>query len=318
MSNRFNFLLLVALLAAVPFFFVDTGRDPTHPIWQLNPIAHIVFFALLSCFIAKSGFFSRFPFVWSAAGILGAIFIIGGAIELAQGLMGRTPSWKDMGLNMLGAMSGLLFLAPMRTRLSRQVLRAGQGSVLILVLAVSYGPMTTLWDMRAASKQFPVLSNFESRFEDRRWSSGEIDSSVSRSGRASLRVELQDSLEYPGTTLKYGFGNWQEFSYLALSLYNPDPEPLRIHISIRDYEHRKQGRGFGDRFDQSFTLQQGWKDILIPVSEIEHAPAGRRLDLSRLTSLVVFAMDLPRPRTVYLDNVYLVPVSSMSRSFIRS
>ncbi|MFO7460147.1 MAG: hypothetical protein R6X07_05935 [Desulfatiglandales bacterium] len=37
-----------------------------------------------------------------------------------------------------------------------------------------YGGVTKLWDMGQAWRQFPVLSDFETRLEARRWSSGEV------------------------------------------------------------------------------------------------------------------------------------------------
>ena len=69
-----------------------------------------------------------------------------------------------------------------------------------------------------------MLSDFETRFEARRWSSGEIDRTVGRHGRASLRVSMGTE-KYAGTTLKRSFGDWRGHCAFAFSLYNPDPEP---------------------------------------------------------------------------------------------
>ena len=150
-----------------------------------------------------------------------------------------------------------------------------------------------------------MLSDFETRFEARRWSSGEIDRTVGRHGRASLRVSMGTE-KYAGTTLKRSFGDWRGHCAFAFSLYNPDPEPLSITVSIRDEEHFRRGGEYHDRFNRVFTMGQGWNEFHIPVADIEHAPSARTLDLSRLTEVVIFTVDPPAPRVMYLDHVRLI------------
>jgi hypothetical protein len=174
------------------------------------------------------------------------------------------------------------------------------------VMIVFYEPVITLWDMSQASRQFPVLSDFETPFEARRWSSGEIDRTVARQGRASLRV-LMGTEKYAGTTLKRSFGDWRGYGTFAFSLYNPDPNPLHITVSIRDEEHWRHGGEYHDRFNRGFTMKRGWNEVHIAVVEIENAPATRPLDLGRLTEVVIFTVDPPAPRVMYLDHVRLIP-----------
>lgn len=299
-------LVLLILAAALPLFFVPLGHDPVGPFAQLNIFVHLAFFALLAWALVRMPVLAGLSPYRQITLVFVAVLILGGSIELLQGHIGRTASWKDLGVNLTGGLFGLLFLAPGRVRMPWMLLRGGQGVVLALCLFLLYKPVVTLWDMNQAARQFPVLSDFETRFQAERWTSGEIDRTLSRTGRSSLRVELNTDT-YSGTTLWRSFGNWENHEALNFSIYNPDPEPLVMTISIRDREHSRRGSEYRDRFNRKLTLDKGWNDIVIPVSDIENAPAERTMDLSRLTYVVIFAMNLPEPRTIYLDNVRLIP-----------
>jgi len=231
--------------------------------------------------------------------------VIGGAIELIQPFFGRSASWIDMGFNLFGGFIGLVFFAPARLEMSRKILLSFQIGAVVLASLIFHGPMTTLWDMHVAARQFPVLSDFETRFEAKRWTAGVIDTSLARTGNASLRVELGTD-RYSGTTLWRSFGNWQGYTTLVISIYNPEPKPIAMTITIRDEEHSRRGGEYHDRFNREFMLRQGWNDIRIPTADIKNAPAQRTMDLSMLTYLVVFAMNLSEVRTIYLDYVHLI------------
>ena len=171
---------------------------------------------------------------------------------------------------------------------------------------VFYRPVTTLWDIWQASRQFPLISDFETRFEAKRWSNGEIEDGIARHGNKSLNIALK-TRKSAGTILKRSFGDWRGYSVLAFSLNNPDDQPLRITVSIRDREHFRRGGKFYDRFNRRFILKKGWNDITIPVADIRNAPSDRELDLGNLSEVVIFASDLPEPQRINLDYVRLIP-----------
>ncbi|MFO7784420.1 MAG: VanZ family protein [Thermodesulfobacteriota bacterium] len=300
--------LPMALLAILPFFFLHASDNPASPIRQFYSLGHVLFFAGLAYWLASLSNFSGRSFPRRALLVLAAVFLAGGLIELVQLFIGREASLKDMAVNLAGACVGLAMAAsaaggrigPLARGL--QVLALGAG------MALLSGPMLTLWDMNQAAQQFPVLSNFETRLQGKRWTNGTITHDISRHGRASLRVHLDARETYPGTTLTHGFGDWKGYAALELSIHNPDPSPLRMIVSIRDLEHSQNRRkGMRDRFDRSFTIQPGWNDLRIPVEDIRTAPHGRTLDMGRLTSMVVFTMHLPQDRVISLDHVRLVP-----------
>jgi hypothetical protein len=179
--------------------------------------------------------------------------------------------------------------------------------VLAIAIIIFSGPALALWDMLQASRQFPVLGDFESFLETRRWSSGKIDRDYARHGRASLRVPLATGKKYPGTTLLNTFGDWTGHLFFAFSVHNPDPEPLFLTLSIRDHEHFRRGGRYSDRFNRSFRIEHGWNDIRIPLENIKNAPLERTLELDNLAEVVFFTVDLHEPRLMHLDYVRLIP-----------
>ena len=299
-------LLAAVVFLAVPLFFMGFGNNPASPLSQLYALGHFIFFALMAWLFCLVPFLARLPFARQVALTTLLVLIIGGFIELIQPFFGRTASWKDIGINIAGAMVGLFFFSPARAELDRILRKSFQAVALVLCFIIFYDPVITLWDMYQASKQFPILSDFETRFQHKRWSNGRIDQSISRQGDSSLRVRLDARRQYPGTTLTHSFGDWWGYSALYLSIYNPDADPLTMSISIRDQENRMNRRGFGDRFDRTFEIIQGWNDLLVPMIDIKNAPKERTLDLDQLTSVVIFTMNLSRPRTIYVDNVRLI------------
>jgi hypothetical protein len=53
-------------------------------------------------------------------------------------------------------------------------------------------------------------------------------------------------------------------------------------------------------------MEQGWNDVSITVADIENAPAEGRRQLNQLSEVVIFTVDPPAPKVVYLDDVRLI------------
>jgi hypothetical protein len=304
-AMKYLLLLLPVMLVGIPLFFLDMGYAAGSAVYELYGFAHLAFFVLMAAMLSRVPRLARRPFLFQSLIIMSAVFFVGGIIELVQPYFGRTASWRDLEIDLLGAFLGILFLAPARRTVRRGMIACGQIAVVGVAVVVFYEPVTTIWDMRQASRQFPVLSDFETCFEAKRWSSGEIDKGIACHGERSLRVFL-DTKKYPGTTLKRSFGDWRGYSTFAFSIYNPDPDALRITVSIRDEEHFRRGGEYHDRFNRTYKMEQGWNDVSIPVADIENAPAARKLELNHLSEVVIFTVDPPAPRMMYLDYVRLI------------
>jgi VanZ family protein len=301
-----RFLFFLVMVAGIMLFFVDMGHGPESAISQLYGFAHLGFFMVMAWGLSRLPVLTRRRFWFQFLLIMSAVLFVGGCIELIQPYFGRTARWRDLGIDLLGGFVGMVFLVSARRTFGRGLLAFGQLSGLALAVVMSYGPVVTLWDMRQASREFPVLSDFETRLEARRWCSGETENGIARHGESSFRVSMGTE-KYAGTTLKRSFGDWRGYSAFAFSLYNPDPDPLRITVSIRDKEHFRRGGEYHDRFNRAFMMEQGWNDVYIPVADIENAPTERKLELNDLSEVVIFTVDQPAPRVMCLDYVRLIP-----------
>ena len=294
-------LLAIALiLGIVPLFFVDPDGWSRHIPAEVYDFGHVGFFGLLALLTMGVPWLRTCSYPLRAGLVLMLILLLGIAIELLQPLFGRSAGLRDIWQNMIGAAAGVSLLAPRGA--PRTLFMVTAAALVVLELQ---GPAFALWDRGTAHRQFPVLSEFETRFEHRRWSSGVPDDTVARTGERSLRLDLEPEARDAGTTLRRSFGDWSGYAWLEMSLYNPDDEPLRMTVSIRDRLSLKHGDPYHDRFDRSFTLERGWNDLRISIADIREAPAERSLHLSDLAEVEIFTSTHQQHHTFYLDRVRL-------------
>lgn len=127
-----------------------------------------------------------------------------------------------------------------------------------------------------------------------RWSSSVPDDTVARAGARSLRLELEPG-RYADTTLRRSFGDWNGYTHLEMSLYNPD-EAIQSAIT-----NTSGASGLTTGINGRYFIAPGWNDLRIPITEIRAAPAERPLDLADLSQMVICTVDLEHPRRLYLD-----------------
>jgi len=220
----------------------------------------------------------------------------------------RTPDPGDMVRNLIGSCLALFFWAPSRRTISDKKLRILQ-LLSVLMFMVGLLPLSiALTDEWTAQKQFPVLSNFETPFEKYRWD-GEavhsIDHRIAYHGKSSLKVQL-DTTEYSGVGLKYFPRDWQNYEALIFSVYNPASKPIKLTCRVHDRRHTQGPQRYSDRFNKSYVLDNGWNTIKINLEEISNAPKTRQMNISQIYNLGIFAVQLPEPRIVFIDNVRLI------------
>jgi hypothetical protein len=240
--------------------------------------------------------------------VLALAFLLGGATELIQAGLGRTASWSDLGKDLLGSMLAMAFLVPGRKHIASRQLKLGQ-VLLIVTLIWSLFPLArVVTDELIARQQFPLLSGFEISSEAARWGGGSrqtLDHEIAYSGASSLRIDLSTQ-RYSGVGLKHFPANWSDYRLLRLYLFNPESEPLELHLRIHDRLHRSHNNAYSDRFNTSFTLSSGWTKIEIPLSRVLAAPRSRSMEMRRIAGLGLFVGKLERPRSFNIDEVLLV------------
>jgi hypothetical protein len=300
---------LLLATGSVLLFLGGPGYDSSRSFLHGWDIGHIIYFFLFSGVLVRWSCVARRPLAAQWAIVLASTVVLGSAIELLQGDVGRSPEVGDVVRDLVGSLIVLTFAAP-SMRLHPPAWRNGLRIVVLALLLAQLWPVVrSLLDEEIARRQFPLLSGFATPFEEDRWVGDATRSVVSDPSIAPGRV-LKISFTtdpYSVVALKYFAGDWTVQKWLEFSLYNPDRETLQVTVRIHDRQHHRNGETFSDRFNHRYLLQPGWNPVAIDLAEVAASPAGRRMDMSRIRGVAIFVKSLPGPRTIYLDNLRLVP-----------
>lgn len=286
------------LLIAFPFFFIGGPDIYSTPFFRaLWDCGHIFFFAGLVFALRRQLPHSRAR----ATAILTLwVLVVGGGIEIIQASIGRDGNWQDLLRDLSGAWLGLFWLKkPNRLVWCARIL------VLLLVFPSFFKVYVTAQNQRYAEKIFPLIADFEiDRNLHGIQGNIELNSKFFSQGQHSLKVHLTTE-HYAEVSFSDFFNSWQGYRELAMDIYNPDIQPLRLTIRVDDRLHYLSDFNYSDRFNQRLHLVPGWNSIKIPVADIENAPATRKLRLDAIQSMIIFAVKLPEARDIYLDNIRL-------------
>jgi hypothetical protein len=277
----------------------------------LGDLVHAPAFALvaLGCYgVARRLGLGRLP---AAMAVWLLLTVFGAATEVAQNFVGRGESWHDALNDAIGAAGGVLIGVALevstRTRKSLAILLG-----LAIVLAAELDALAVVWDCYRQPWQMPLLGSFESWLEPDRWWTHEADrervEAHATHGHWALKVDLTPG-EYPGVALATVPPDWSKYKELVFDI-DVEPivkgdnaaEPLELYVKLQDLHHNGE---HSDRFHRALRLTPGRHEIRIPLSEVAAAPHGRRMDLTRMGMLQLFAIRPPERRTFYLDNVRL-------------
>lgn len=302
-----SFLWLpLALFCAVLLFVGGPGPDSLRSVRHGWVTGHLVCFALWGyLYLSWRGNVSIRRLLVE---VVLLSFLVGGLTEILQSLVGREPSWRDVVNDVLGGLLAFVFFAPGRHQLVAPLRYAAQG-LLVLAVAWSLIPFSrALADDFISYHQFPLLSGFETPFEQTRWggkSRRNLDDEIVYQGQKSLRVELVSGW-YPGVFLNFFPSDWHGYAALQMYVHQPLAEALELHLRIHDQHHREGDNLHSDRFNSSVVLHQGWNRIRVLLADVANAPRGRELDLRRVAGVGLFAVSFDNPQVIHIDQVRLL------------
>ncbi len=281
----------------------------------LHDFGHVIAFGLVTALFSfalparyHQGLLRRAQTAGLAAS---AAIVLGVAVELAQAVSGGNGDLWDVLRDAGGAFFVAVILVARNPALSVRA-RAALAAAAILVLGPFTFPLVAaLCDEALARAQFPILASFESARELSRFQIGEdynarLVSTLDDEGRPASAVLLNlPPGKYPGVVLSYFPGDWRGHRALRLLLVNLEPVPYEMTVRIDDAEYDYK-LDLDDRYNRSFVLSPGANRIEIPLADIATAPRGRRFDLGRVQSLLVYAVDLAQPRAIIIGPIALV------------
>lgn len=226
--------------------------------------------------------------------------LLGALTEVAQAFVGRDASLEDFANDALGAVLALAIAAWLRqeafvaANLGRWIALA-----LIAVGAVLYAA-PPLWSAAAYAQRWmqrPVLWQWRSPLDGyfvshstaqiRRVSASACLSDLAaQAPRGHALWITLDSGPYPGLTLDEPYPDWREYRTLAIDVANPGADPVPLSLRVDDALHNHH---YDDRYTGIFELPAHQRTHLqIALRDIERTPSGRKLDLSRVATLIVF------------------------------
>lgn len=293
---------MLSVVLIFPLFFVggpsETSRPVYRAIWNLG---HIGFFAIVTAILLE-----RVPRLRPDRGlrslltITAAVLAVGIMIEVLQYGTSREPDLHDIWRNLLGCWLVWAW------GLGKGQGRPGALAVLGLCLTFEFFLIgkTEFVDWQI-QHQLPVVSELEHQRDLEQWS-GEVELShdFAAFGKASLKVQLDTDL-YSGATLNRLPEDWRGFRWLKFAVYNPDADALQLTLRINDKKHEHGDYRYQDRFNTRLTAQPGWNHFAIDLDQVRSSPADREMEMGNIFKVVIFAVRLPAPRVIYLDDFRL-------------
>lgn len=296
---RFVFVVLPVLATAALLFMPLPNFWKTPWRSKVLDLGHIPLFALLTICLHRSGILGR----WS---VLGLATIIAGVGELAQLAVHRSADVFDFLRGVTGALLAIVWLRVLDRPRNVQRL-CGNFALAVALLAWPVADaLPKLWDAYTAYRSFPVLCDFQSRWESTRWMKDHVRMDRVPDERGSERwlgrMEFcPNARGSSGAVLFPVVRDWTNYRQLCCE-FSFTGDPLSILISIRD------GRKVSEplkRFDLDREYTAGDHRVSIDLSTLARGEQFAPLDLSRVESFHFVVQHVGEPRTVYLRSVRL-------------
>ena len=322
-SGRYSRLAGLLTVATVIIVVVLFGYLPGDSLlWrELQNTGHIPLFGLLAITLlfmwrewtGDSGAGSRVDYL--VAG--GASLVIGIAIEFGQVLTKHhDPSISDATHDLAGILIALGIYACIDSRMKPVWARQRPGlrrAVIILACSLLIVCLFPLLKLAAACRDraaaLPVIMDFTAGwatpFLELRHASlfteGPAGAAPDAAGRRLAGLRMEPGI-FPGVSIIEPYRDWTGYESLVLAIYSPEPSPVDLVLRVHDRAHNQN---HSDRFTRQFSIQQGENRFRVRLAEIEAAPAGRNMNMSQIAGVILYATDISRPLTLYLEALRL-------------
>lgn len=224
-----------------------------------------------------------------------------GGVEFVQPWVGRTGGWADFLHGCLGAFAAA---AGVRAHAARRTpIRAVAYSVLALGLlvwpVVEVGPYVA--DVVRGYRAFPVLANFSTEWELRRW---ECDQAALTPCAGGARLELRAGPdEYSSAALRPVVSDFGTHRWLCCA-FRVDGPPVELVISVRTGAS-EAGQTTHAQVESRYAA--GHHIVRLDLAMLSARARPQPLDLADVRSVQFFAVQLREPRVIVLSRIWLEP-----------
>lgn len=226
-----------------------------------------------------------------------------GLFELFQPMVGRTASWLDLGL----AVMGTLFLwccLGWLPRLQFRKLRAwAAGAILLLALAPG---IVLLGDERQQVKELPKISNFDRWIELTRWEEqgGERRRALWSENKAAgygLVFTVGSPENYPGVFCNFHGQDWSAYKKLSMRVILKGQPSVLLTVRLDDLE---EFAPYAKRLDETVSIAEGENHIAIDIQE-RTKPNGEPFNLAQIERTIIHLSGAVVGTQILLDDIQL-------------
>lgn len=212
--------------------------------------------------------------------LLGMLVALGGASEVMQGWVGRTPEWRDWGMDTLGAVGAFLY--------GRGWRRTGIGlGVALAAMLLSVAGFRWSEEWRA----YPVLADCTQRWSRYRWERNGVRLWYGKRFFRAIR-EPDHSDAYPGIFRLPLRHDWSRSRGMELEVFWPRRNGGAGVLGVR-VDDRDGNPSYGDRWQAEVAVTNGWNHIVLDRDWLV-TPGGRQMDARRIRTWGVFFVSSPK------------------------
>jgi hypothetical protein len=291
-------VVAAATLAALLFAPLP-GRFAAPWVGGLQDFAHVPLMALVPWLLKR---------ITGAGDLAAAAMALGLAIavEPLQTLVGRSASFGDV---TRGAFGIAIFLG---WQLAAKA-PSGWRRVAVRALAIAAGsalPLAAVWptliDAVAAWREFPVLADFSTPQEARRWTTVgcrlECEPTSPDEGAGVGILQCEPDQASPGLILLPVVRNWSRYGALHID-FTVVGDPLPITFSVRDGRRVAPPRR---RFDLPAVYSPGRQTVRIDLDDVARGTAAvAPVDVGAVQSFHLFIDSVGKRRTLRLHRIWL-------------
>jgi hypothetical protein len=215
------------------------------------------------------------PVRWRGAPLWAGLMLLAAGAEIAQSWLGRTGEWPDWVCGTAGA--GVVCASwHWEHKVRARLMAVG----LVCFSPLGWGGYLYYQEARA----FPVLMVADSVWAETGWQLNAVR--LQRSPGQGLRIAPADAdTAYPGLFRAPARKDWRGAQGISLTLYWPDEHPAILAIRADD---RPENPAYADRFQQEFTVTQGWNRVWIAGKELARTSGGRPMEMGHIRQWGVF------------------------------
>ena len=301
-------LTIMLMVIIYGLFFIPISQDSTHVADEFWNLGHVGGFFFLSIFAMNMlPQCQRLSAVALLFLFTGTALFAGVVIEWLQSFVHRDVELGDVLNSGVGAVLAVSFISKQVRQLTLWKRLTWRMGALVVLLVVPWSIWSVFIDAYTARQQFPVLCDFSTKLEMKRWHASRAMIYLQKNlalQRPFLTIQFRPA-NYSTVSFNYFYPDWHGYKHLIIDLANPENSPLDVTLRMHDRLHKHSNFAYEDRFNRKIVIQPGEQLLDIALPDVEKAPASRKMDLRHMEEIGIFISNSKTYRMLYINKIYL-------------